>query len=42
MRNGGVVPFIRNVDPGQLYPRERTRMPIEEEAVWVPESVWTI
>ena len=28
--------------PGQLYPRKGTLLPIEREAVCVPQSVWAL
>jgi hypothetical protein len=52
MGNRGIAPLIINlgpswrwvvnVTPRLLYPQERTVVPIEMEADWVQEQVWTI
>jgi hypothetical protein len=32
---------VVNVTPRSLYPRERTPAPVEQEAEWATEPVWT-
>jgi hypothetical protein len=52
--NGGrnVAPFILNlgtwwqwvvnITPWPLYPRERNPIPIEKEASWAQQPIWTV
>jgi hypothetical protein len=31
-----------NFIPSSLYPPEKTPVPIEQEAEWAPEPIWTL